>query len=151
MQEDARRQAKLKAEIEEQTRREIARMEEESQARAKEMARRRLEEDKRAQRRTDRVEPAPASAVSPAVTAVRRAPEAVEARPAPAKPADKPRRVKNDTEAKGAAKPPLEETWKDAGKPREQRLAELLAAYRNDQISAQQYHSDRAKILASPQ
>lgn len=135
--EDAKRQAKLKAEIEEETRREIARMEEESQARAREMARRRLEDEKRAQRK-----PAPAATVRPA-------PEP-EAKPVVAKPAEKPARAKKKTDAKSPATP-AEESWKNTDKSREQRLAELLEAYRKDQISADKYHSERAKILASPQ
>jgi hypothetical protein len=149
-QEDARRQAKLKAEIEEQTRREIARMEEESQARAREMAKRRLEEERRAQRNPAKTDAAPSAMAKPAPTAVRNAPESTQVKPATVKPAEKPRRAKNDSNGKGAAKPPVEETWKSADKPREQRLAELLDAYRKDQISAQQYHSDRAKILGAP-
>ena len=144
-QEDARRQAKLKAEIDEQTRREIARMEEESQARAREMAKRRLEEEKRAQRKPQKSEPE----VKPA-TAVRSAPEPVQPKPTvAAKPAEKPKGGKTDA-VKAPVKAPVQETWRNASNPREQRLAELLEAYRNDQISAQQYHSERAKILASP-
>jgi hypothetical protein len=150
-QEDARRQARLQAEIDEQTRREIARMEEESQARAREMAKRRLEEEKRAQRKPAPEPTTAAPASKPVVAAVRPTPEPVEPKPA-AKPAEKSRKTKADDKSKTpAAAAPLQETWKDASKPREQRLADLLEAYRKDQISAQQYHSERVKVLAAPQ
>ncbi len=148
-QEDARRQAKLKAEIEEQTRREIARMEEESQVRAREMAKRRMEEDKRPQRKAQVTEVAATPVTKPVVGAVRSTPEPVESKPAPAKTSEKPRRGKNDANSKTPAA--VNEGWKDANKPREERLVDLLEAYRKDQISAQQYHSERAKILTAQQ
>ena len=149
-QEDARRQAKLKAEIEDQTRREIARMEEESQARAREMAKRRLEDEKRAQRKPQTTEVAATPTVKPAAAMARPAPEP-EAKPAPAKSTEKPKATKTSGNSKQQpANAPVEETWKDASKPREQRLNDLLEAYRKDQISAQQYHSERSKIIGAP-
>ena len=33
---------------------------------------------------------------------------------------------------------------------KEQKLADLLRKYRNDEITPQQYHTERAKILAEP-
>jgi hypothetical protein len=36
------------------------------------------------------------------------------------------------------------------GKNKQQRLAELLEAYKKDTISAEEYHRTRAKILAEP-
>ena len=148
-QDDARRQARLKAEIEEETRREIARMEEESQARAREMAKRRLEDEKRAQRRPQGSEGAAVPTAKPAVGAIRSTPEPAESKPV-VKTAEKPRRAVKNSDSKPPVNAPVEETWKDVSKPREQRLAELLEAYRKDQVSPQHYHSERAKILGAP-
>jgi hypothetical protein len=46
--------------------------------------------------------------------------------------------------------PPLQTPPPAIGADKEQRLQELLRKYRADQITPEQYHQERAKILAEP-
>ncbi len=49
-----------------------------------------------------------------------------------------------------ASLPPLEAPALPITADKEQRLAELLRKYKADEITAEQYHQERAQILAEP-
>jgi hypothetical protein len=71
------------------------------------------------------------------------------AKPAAAPMAETP--AKKPAKIKGApAYPPLQAPAPTVSADKEQRLQELLAKYRADQITPEAYHEQRAKILAEP-
>jgi hypothetical protein len=86
--------------------------------------------------------PAAAPAIAPA--AAKLAPKAKpEAKPLAEKPAEK--NVKGASTLSQIPGPPL-----DISADKQARLAELLRKYRADQLSPEEYHQQRAKILAEP-
>jgi len=93
-----------------------------------------------------KAESAPAvKATAPAVKPSAPAP-AVAAQPAPApQPPTKPKAIKGQQPL-----PPIESPAPSVAADKEQRLQELLTKYKADQISPEEYHQQRAKILAEP-
>jgi hypothetical protein len=66
-------------------------------------------------------------------------------------PAPKPKKiVETEKPASAPAKPAPLNIDPSTGKSKEQRLSELLDAYKNDAVTAKEYHRLRAKILAEP-
>ncbi len=77
--------------------------------------------------------------------AVQEANTANQGRPAPAVTAPTPSATKSSTQLAPLNGPPLSISWS-----KEERLRTLLSQYQADQISPEQYHEQRAKILAEP-
>jgi hypothetical protein len=87
-------------------------------------------------------QPAPASTPAPAAQATTTAGQS----PAPApQPPTKPKAIKGQQSL-----PPLQNAPPAVSADKEQRLQELLSKYKADQISPEEYHQQRAKILAEP-
>ncbi len=76
-----------------------------------------------------------------------RPPSTAQAKPPPAAPPERPAQVKAKPEEVKTAAEPLPT---NRSKSKQQRLDELLEAYKKDQLSPSQYHEQRAKILAEP-
>jgi len=74
-------------------------------------------------------------------------PSTAQAKPPPAAPPERPAQVKAKPEEVKTAADPLPTKLP---KSKQQRLDELLEAYKKDQLSPSQYHEQRAKILAEP-
>jgi hypothetical protein len=83
----------------------------------------------------------PASVVAPAIQPL--------AMPAPAPTALAPTKANKRNQFLQSF-PPLQSPLPAIGADKEQRLQELLRKYRADQITPEQYHQERAKILAEP-
>ena len=72
------------------------------------------------------------------------------AAPTPAKPAAQPPPGKPASVGAAQALSPIEAPPPAVPAAKEQRLQELLRKYRADEITAEEYHKQRAKILAEP-
>ena len=133
--EQVKRELRDKADAEAKARREVQRIEEESRERAQAQARQRLDAEK-AQTATATPQVEPAVARTEPVPVQR----TVVTRSAPQKSGKSGRDSKTATEKAAFADDPKA--------PKEQRLADLLTAYQQDEINAEQYHSLRRKIIA---
>ena len=62
----------------------------------------------------------------------------------------KPEQAKTATPEPKPSKPVAPNVEPSSGKSKQQRLTELLEAYKKDALNAEEYHRARAKILAEP-
>src|SRR5260370_36790546 len=75
-------------------------------------------------------------------------PSTAQAKPPPAAPPERPAQVKAKPEE---VKTPADPLPTNRSKSKQQRLDELLEAYKKDQISPSRYHQQRAQTPAHPQ
>jgi hypothetical protein len=143
MREQAKRDVLTKAEAEAKARKEVQRIEQESREQARAEAMRRIEAEKRGAQGSASASPAVQQDTAPAVATAKPSPEPrVKIQPAVATaPAEKTRK-KN-----GNAKTPYAD---NPAASKEQRLADLLQAYQRDEINAEQYHTQRRRIISEP-
>ena len=137
--EQAKRELRAKADAEARARREVEKLEDESRSRAREQARKRI-----ADGQAETVAAVPQAATAPQVqtavakTAPLKVQRAVATTPVPV---EKPSKKNGKS---NAAKVPFAD---NPNATKEQRLADLLSAYQKDEISADQYHTLRRKII----